>query len=246
MIDAAVKALQQMFSPRFRAVLIKSVSLALVLIVLIGIGIHRILVWLAANGGMLAEGALGPDAHGPLSVLLGLLSIIAGLGIIVGAVFLMPAVTAFVASFFVDEIAEEVERAHYPTDPPGKALPFGRALLEGTKTGLLALAVYLLALPFIFIAGLGLFILFFANAYLLSREYFELAAMRFRPVAEAKAFRKEHRGSVFAAGLLIALFVSIPILNLATPLFGMALMVHMHKRLSERRLIKGEMPHSPS
>ena len=235
MIDAAIKALQQMFSPRFRAVLIKSVALALVLIVLIGIGLHRLLVWLAANGGLLAEGAFGPGAHGPLSVLLGLLSIIAGLGIILGAVFLMPAVTAFVASFFVDEIAEEVERTHYPTDPPGKALPFGRALLEGTKTGLLALGVYLLALPFIFIAGLGLFILFFANAYLLSREYFELAAMRFRPVAEAKAFRKAHRGNVFAAGLLIALFVSIPILNLATPLFGMALMVHLHKRLSARQ-----------
>ena len=234
MIDAAVKALQQMFSPRFRAVLIKSVALALVLIVLIGIGLHRMLVWLAANGGLLAEGALGPASQGPLSVLLGLLSIIAGLGIIVGAVFLMPAVTAFVGSFFVDEIAEEVERTHYPTDPPGKALPFGRALLEGTKTGLLALGVYLLALPFIFIAGLGLFILFFANAYLLSREYFELAAMRFRPVAEAKAFRKAHRGGVFAAGLLIALFVSVPILNLATPLFGMALMVHLHKRLSAR------------
>ena len=235
MIDAAVKALQQMFSPRFRAVLIKSVALALVLIVLIGIGIHRILVWLAANGGMLAEGALGSGVHGPLSILLGLLSIIAGLGIILGAVFLMPAVTAFVASFFVDEIAEEVERTHYPNDPPGKALPFGRALIEGTKTGLLALVVYLLALPFIFFAGLGLFILFFANAYLLSREYFELAAMRFRPVAEAKAFRKTHHRSVFTAGLLIALFVSIPILNLATPLFGMALMVHLHKQLSERQ-----------
>ena len=234
MIDGAVKALQQMFSPRFRAVLIKSVALALILIVLIGIGLHRILVWLAANGGMLAEGALGPGAQGPLSVLLGLLSIIAGLGIILGAVFLMPAVTAFVASFFVDDIAEEVERTHYPKEPPGKALPFGRALLEGSKTGLLALGVYLLALPFIFIAGLGLFILFFANAYLLSQEYFELAAMRFRPVAEAKAFRKAHRGSVFAAGLLIALFVSVPILNLATPLFGMAMMVHLHKRLSAR------------
>ena len=185
----------------------------------------------------LQRGALGPGAQGPLSVLLGLLSIIAGLGIILGAVFLMPAVTAFVASFFVDDIAEEVERTHYPTEPPGKALPFGRALLEGTKTGLLALGVYLLALPFIFIAGLGLFILFFANAYLLSREYFELAAMRFRPVAEAKAFRKAHRGSVFAAGLLIALFVSVPILNLATPLFGMALMVHLHKRLSARPVL---------
>ena len=54
----------------------------------------------------------------------------------------MPAVTAFVGSFFVDEIAGEVERTHYPTDPPGRALPLGRALIEGIKTALLAIAVY--------------------------------------------------------------------------------------------------------
>jgi uncharacterized protein involved in cysteine biosynthesis len=40
---------------------------------------------------------------------------------------------------------------------------------------------------------------------------------------------------VFSAGLIIAAFVSIPIVNLATPLFGMAFMVHMHKRLSGPR-----------
>jgi CysZ protein len=48
--------------------------------------------------------------------------------------------------------------------------------------------------------------------------------MRFRPVLEAKRLRKARQGSVFVAGLLIAAFVSIPIVNLATPLFGMALM----------------------
>jgi CysZ protein len=36
------------------------------------------------------------------------------------------------------------------------------------------------------------------------------------------------------AGMIIALFVSIPVLNLATPLFATALMVHMHKRLGRR------------
>jgi uncharacterized protein involved in cysteine biosynthesis len=40
---------------------------------------------------------------------------------------------------------------------------------------------------------------------------------------------------VFTAGLFIAAFVSIPIVNLATPVFGMAFMVHMHKRLSGPR-----------
>ena len=87
-------------------------------------------------------------------------------------------------------------------------------------------------MPFLFVAGLGLVIMFVANAYLLSREYFLLAAMRFRPPAEAKAMRSAHRGQIFMAGLLIAMFVSIPIVNLATPLFAMAMMVHMHKRLS--------------
>jgi len=69
----------------------------------------------------------------------------------------------------------------------------------------------------------------------LGREYFELAAMRFRPPGEAKAMRKHNAVLVFTAGLVIAAFVSIPIVNLATPLFGMAFMVHMHKRLSGPR-----------
>ena len=123
----------------------------------------------------------------------------------------MPAVTAFVGTFFVDEIADEVERAHYPADPPGRALPLWRALIEGIKTALLAIAVYLCAVPFLLFAGLGLVIMFLATAYLLGREYFLLAAMRFRPPEEAKALRRADRGSVFLAGLLIALFVSIPI-----------------------------------
>jgi len=232
MLGAAIKALQQMFSPPFRSVLIKSILLALVMVVLFGIGLHRLLSWLAQNGGAWAEGALGPGAVGWL---IWFLSIAAGLGIIVGGVFLMPAVTAFVGSFFVDEIAEHVERMHYPADPAGKALPLFRAVTEGSKTALLAVLVYLCALPFLLVAGLGLVMLFLAAAYLLGREYFELAAMRFRPVAEAKSFRKSHQGSVFAAGMLIALFVSIPIINLATPLFAMALMVHMHKKLSGSR-----------
>ena len=112
---------------------------------------------------------------------------------------------------------------------------FSRALIEGVNPALLAVLVYLCAVPFLFVAGLGLVIMFVATAYLLSREYFLLAAMRFRPPAEAKAMRKQNAATVFTAGLIIAAFVSIPIVNLATPLFGMAFMVHMHKRLSGPR-----------
>ena len=147
----------------------------------------------------------------------------------------MPAVTALVASVFVDEIADEVERVHYPADRPGTALPLSRALIEGVKTALLAVLLYLLALPFFFFAGVGVVVFFLVTAYLLGREYFLLAAMRFRSVDEAKAFRKQHASTVFASGCVLAAFVSIPIVNLATPLFGTAFMVHMHKRLSGPR-----------
>jgi CysZ protein len=240
MLDAAVKALAQMFSPPFRTVLLKSIGLALLLILAIGIGLQQLLAWLAASGESWADGALGPGAHMPLYLLAKALSIAAVLGIVVGSVFLMPAVTALVASFFVDEIADEVERSHYPNEPAGKALPLLRALIEGVKTALLAVLVYLVALPFLLVAGLGLVIFFFATAYLLSREYFLLAAMRFHPPDEARRLRKRHQAAVFLGGLIIAAFVSIPIVNLATPLFGMAFMVHVHKRLSAPRLAATE------
>jgi uncharacterized protein involved in cysteine biosynthesis len=233
MLEAAINALSQMLTPPFRAVLVKSVGLALLLIVLIGIGLNRLFVWLAGAGEALAESLLGGSAHVPLSILAWLFSIIATLGIVVGSVFLMPAVTALVASLFVDEIALEVERSHYPSEPVGTALPVLRAVIEGVKTALLAVLVYLLATPFLLVAGMGIVIFFFATAFLLGREYFELAAMRYREPAAAKLFRKSHHGTVFIAGMLIAAFVSIPIVNLATPLFGMALMVHVHKRLSQ-------------
>lgn len=235
MIDAVFRTLSQMFTPPFRQVLLKSMGLALVTVVLLGVGMYHGAAWLADTGVAWGESHVTAVPHTAWSWFATILAIIAALGIVSGAIFLMPAVTAFVGSFFVDEIADHVERSHYPAEMPGVALPFFSALVQGVKTALLTILVYLVALPFIFF-GIGLVILFLANAYLLSREYFELAAMRFRSTAEAKALRKAHRGQVFFAGLFIATFVSIPILNFATPLFAMALMVHVHKKIAGRRI----------
>lgn len=235
MIDAAIKALRQMLSPDMRAVLLKAVGLALVLIAVVAVILHRVIAWLAEWVGSSLEGALGTAIHTPLFILSWLFSIAAGFGLIVGAIFLMPAVTALVGSFFVDEIADQVEQEYYAFDGPGQTLPFTRALWEGAKAALLAVLVYLCATPFLLLAGFGAVIFFLAAAFLLGREYFELAAMRFRAPEDAKALRKRHATTVFVAGLFIAAFVSIPIVNLATPLFGMAFMVHMHKRLTGPR-----------
>jgi CysZ protein len=232
MLNAVLSALGQMFSQPFRVVLLKSMGLAVALLALVIIVLFRLLEWLSNVGGEWLEGAIGPAVHGPLAVVGWIVAVALGLGLFAGAVLLMPAVTALVASFFADEIAELVERSHYPADPPGVALPLWLAAIQGTKAALLAVAVYLCALPFFLLAGAGAVVFFIATAWLLGREYFELAAMRFRSVAEAKALRRKHQAAVLTAGLFIAAFVSIPILNLATPLFGVALMVHVHKRLA--------------
>jgi CysZ protein len=233
MIEAAIKAISQLFSPPQRAVLWKSIGLGLALIIVIGIVLERLIVHFVGAGSASLESTFGTSSHLPVSVLAWLLSIAAGLGIVVGSIMLMPAVTALVGSFFADQIGEAVEREHYPADPPGKAVPLWLAVWEGLKTALLALLIYLCAAPLLLFAGFGAIIFFLATAYILGREYFELAAMRLRPPAEAKALRRRNAAMVYVGGLFIAAFVSIPIANLATPLFAMAFMVHLHKRLSK-------------
>jgi CysZ protein len=239
MIDAVVNSITQMFAPPLRAILWRSIALALALIVLGGIALQRIIVWLLDAGGASVETTLGPHAHTPVTALAWVLSFAAGVGVIVGSVMLMPAVTAVVGSFFADRVGEEVEREYYPADPVGRALPLSLALWEGFKTALLALGIYLIALPLILFAGAGAVIFFLATAYILGRQYFEMAAMRFRPADEAKLLRKRCAALVYVGGLIITAFVSIPIVNLATPIFAMALMVHVHKRVSAKAPVRG-------
>jgi CysZ protein len=39
---------------------------------------------------------------------------------------------------------------------------------------------------------------------------------------------------VFLAGLVVAAFLAVPLLNLLTPLFAAAMMVHLHKMIVAR------------
>src|ERR1700754_3103455 len=164
MIDAAVKALSQILSPPMRSILWRSIGLALVLIAVVAIGLQRLLSWFATYGEGWAEATLGPNSHTPLDILAWIISIATGLGIVFGAVMLMPAITSLVASLFVDEVADHVEREHYPAERPGTALPLPLAVTEGLKTALLTILIYLIVLPFVLFAGAGFIIFFIAMA----------------------------------------------------------------------------------
>lgn len=118
-------------------------------------------------------------------------------------------------------------------------MPFGTAMLYALRFAGVTLLVNLAALVIFFIPVIGIAAFFAANAYLLSREYFEMAAARFRPLPEAAEMRRAFSIRTLGAGCLLAGLMIVPILNLLTPLFGIALMVHLHKRLSRRLLVAG-------
>jgi CysZ protein len=158
---------------------------------------------------------------------------LAGFGLFVVLIYLLPAISAIVAGYFLDDVAEVVEQKDYSAARPGVALPFGQALLYGLRFAGLSLLVNLVALLLFFIPGVNIGAFFIANAYLLGREYFELAAGRFWPAEDVARLRSEHRGTVLAAGAVVAGLVLVPVLNLITPIFGAVLMVHLHKKLTQ-------------
>lgn len=219
MIDDVIQAFAQTFSPSLRRILLKSVALAVLLLLVLGVVLQTIITGFS-------------ELPQPFEMAL---AIATGLGLIAGAIYLMGPISSLIAALFVDEVAEEVERSAFPADPAGRSLPIATSLLLSVKFFGLVLLVNFFALLMLLIPGVNIIAFFVANGYLLGREYFELAAMRFRPVEEARALRRENSVRVFLAGLAIAGVVVVPFLNLITPIFATALMVRVHKRLTPTR-----------
>jgi len=226
-LDAARAAASRLFSLEFRSVFLKTLGLTLLALVALWFGIESLLEWLA-----------WPWLH---SLLPGLPSwagwlgaIVAGIILAMGMALLVAPVTAIIAGLFLDDVAEVVERTDYPDDPPGRPVPALHSLVLAMKFFGVVVLGNIVALLLLLVPGVNIAAFFIVNGYLLGREFFEFAAMRFRPEAEAKALRRKHAGTVFLAGLVIAAVLAVPVLNLLTPLFAAAMMVHLHKAVSVR------------
>lgn len=216
MIKAAFAALADVLSPDFRSVLFKAIGLALALLVAVVAGTVLLLDMLK----------LAPWGWGN-----GIIEVVGGLGMAVLAFFMIPPVTALFAGLYLDRIAGLVERKHYPLDPPGRELPTTKAILLGVQFGLLVLVVNLAVLPML-LFGIGALVLLLVNAYLLSREYFEMAAMRHMPVEEARELRRRNSPHILAAGFIPAALALVPFVNLTVPLFATSYFVHIFKGLN--------------
>jgi CysZ protein len=229
-LDAAARAAGQLLTPAFRAVFFKTLGLTLLALVALWFGLAQGFEWLALP---VLEGFVPapPDWTGWIGLIA---AIVAGIALALGLALLIAPVSALIAGLFLDDVAELVERTDYPADPPGRAVPALQALWLSLKFFAVVVLGNLLALFLLLVPGVNLVAFFLVNGYLLGREFFEFAAMRFRSEAEAKALRRRHSGTVFLAGLVIAGFLAIPIANLLTPLFAAAMMVHLHKSVSAR------------
>lgn len=229
-IDAARLAGHNLLAPQSRVVLWNSLGLTLAVLVAVFVAARGLfstfaMPWLVA----LFPGM--PEWVGWLGALLG---IVALLGLALALALLVAPVTALVAGLFLDDIAELIETRDYPGEPTGRAVPVGRSIIYTLKFLGIVIAGNLVALALLLVPGVNVAAFFLVNGYLLGREFFEFAAMRYRPEAEARRLRQKHATTVFLAGLVIAAFLAVPLINLLTPLFGAALMVHLHKMISAR------------
>jgi uncharacterized protein involved in cysteine biosynthesis len=91
---------------------------------------------------------------------------------------------------------------------------------------LLALILYAILTPF------APFIFWGMNGFLLGREYFTLAAMRRLGRDGARKLRAKHSTTVWLAGTLMAIPLSVPLVNLVIPIIGVATFTHIYHRLS--------------
>jgi len=221
-LQSARLAANQLLEPRSRALVWKTVGLT----ILMFFG-----MWFALQ--MLASTYLTPML-GAWPWIAAAIVWLLGAGVFIGAGFLLAPVTAIFAGLFLDDVARHVEEMDYPGDQPGVALPVSVSVWLAIKFTILVIAANLLALILVLLPGINLAIFFLLNGYLIGREYFQFAAMRFCSEIEAAALRKNHALEIFGSGLIIACFMAVPILNLFTPVFAATMMVHVHKTLSER------------
>ena len=117
MLAAAIQAFKDLFTPPFRAVLLKCVGLT--------IGLLALLI-------ILLEGLFGHFVDWPAWIET-TVEWLGGLALVVGSIFLIPPATSLMAGLYLDDIAKEVERVYYPSDPPGKELPTLAAIGVGLK-----------------------------------------------------------------------------------------------------------------
>lgn len=220
MFASARKAVITLFDRDFLGLLFWTLVLTAILFIVLLIGIEYGLSRLPELGSIWVNRFL--ELAAPIVLILGIFAL--------GA-----PVAAMVGSMFLERIAAKVDAQFYPNDPKAPGAPVVTSI--GASLRLIGLAIVINAalLPLdIGLPGVAEVATVFANGWLLGREFFELASLRYLSPRDSDRLRRKHPYTIYGAGLLIAVLAIIPGIDLIAPFFGSALMAHLFKRLSHQ------------
>jgi CysZ protein len=217
MIKALVRAISQLSDPAVSRVVWRSIAGAIV-----GFFTLAGLVWLLLFQTRITD---YPWLDNTIDVL-------GGLAVFGLAYLFFPAVVVAISGLLLERVAEAVERRYYPGLPPAHGQSLGTEILGALRFLVVVVALNLLVLPAYLIPGVNLMIFYVLNGYLLSREYFELVALRRMTPQSARIMRKAHTAKLFVAGVIVAFFSTIPLVNLLVPVVATAFMVHIFQGLT--------------
>jgi uncharacterized protein involved in cysteine biosynthesis len=219
-------ALGQLTDPRFRNVLLTGIGLTLALLIAMSVIFVWFISWTVGD-------SVSLPLIGEVTWLNNLAGWSSGLLVLVLSTILMVPVASAITSMFLDRVAQAVEDEHYPALGPTRPVPLLDAIRDSLSflgvllvANLFALILYVIFAPFAPLIFWGL------NGFLLGREYFTLAAMRRVGRAGAKSLRARHSLKIWMAGFLMAIPLSVPLLNLVIPILGAATFTHLFHRLA--------------
>lgn len=209
-------AAADLFDPRLRLTLLKP---------LIGAAVLLVALWIGVGWGLVQTTAFESPWTETLVDILG------GAAALVVTTMLYPAFASVGASLILDEVAAAVDPR--PASRSGTSTAAAMALAVVFLA--VSIGVNLLVLVALLIPPVFPFVFYGANGYLLGREYFEMAAMPRFDRHEVAALRRANRGRVFLLGIAIAFAHTLPVVNLAAPVFATIVMVRAVNAWRPRR-----------
>ncbi|SFQ02423.1 Uncharacterized protein involved in cysteine biosynthesis [Roseivivax halotolerans] len=227
--SAFARALGQLGDPRFRRVLFLGVGLAVGLLALFYALFATLVGWATPETVTIpwvGEITWVDDllSWGSLILMIGL------------SVFLMVPVASAMTGIFLEDVAEAVEARHYPDLPAAGRIPFFEAAKDTlTFLGVLILANVAALILYLMLPPFAPLIFWAMNGFLLGREYFTVAAMRRVGRVRAAELRRRHLPTIWLAGTLMALPLTVPLVNLLVPILGAATFTHLYHGLTARR-----------
>ncbi|KZD12774.1 EI24 domain-containing protein [Oceanibaculum pacificum] len=233
MFRSFTKALHQLSDPRLRGIVWRGALVALLVFIALFVAVN----W-GLSGLSLIDLGVPPNIADPVEWPFRLLvDILGGLAVLMLTWLLFPAVSTAVMGLFLDKAADIVEQRHYPDLPAAREQPLVEALFAAARFLGLSILLNLLALPvYLLLPAVNLVLFYLLNGYLISREYYEMVAVRRLDRDRLVAVRKRHGARLLAFGALIAFLMTVPIVNLFVPVFATAAMVHLFQGLQRQEI----------